>query len=66
MLPKFGEKPATVAVKQKTFKLFRTGTFGYINADCNGAANILRKLNVKGKFKLDLSGLIRGTMSSAH
>jgi len=36
MLPKFGKKPATVAVKQKTCKLFRTGTFGYINAGCNG------------------------------
>ncbi|MBO0350162.1 transposase, partial [Phormidium pseudopriestleyi FRX01] len=63
-LPKFGEKPATVAVKRGKRGLFRTGTFGCINAGCNGAANILRK--VKGKFKSNLSGLIRGTMSSAH
>ena len=64
MLPKFGEKPATVAVKQKTCKLFRARTLGYINAGCNGAANILRNLNVKGKFKSNLSGLIRGTLTA--
>ena len=68
VLPKFGEKPEQWQSSGKRVKrgLFRTGTFGYINADCNSAANILRKLNVKGKFKLDLSGLIRGEMSSAH
>jgi putative transposase len=64
LLPKFGEKPEQWQSSGKRVKrgLFRTGTFGYINADCNGAANILRK--VKGKFGLDLSGLIRGVLTA--
>jgi hypothetical protein len=41
--------------------LYRTKTFGYLNADCNGAANILRK--VKGMLNLDLSGLNRGILT---
>ncbi|MGL5061435.1 MAG: RNA-guided endonuclease InsQ/TnpB family protein [Microcoleus sp.] len=63
-LPKFGEKPEQWQSSGKRVKrgLFRTATFGYVNADCNGAANILRK--VKGKFKLDLSGLIRGVLTA--
>jgi putative transposase len=64
LLPKFGEKPEQWQSSGKRVKrgLFRTGTFGYINADCNGSANILRK--VKGKFGLDLSGLIRGVLTA--
>jgi putative transposase len=63
-LPKFGEKPEQWQSSGKRVKrgLFRTGTFGYINADCNGAANILRK--VKGKLGLDLSGLTRGVLTA--
>ncbi|KAB8332654.1 IS200/IS605 family element transposase accessory protein TnpB [Scytonema tolypothrichoides VB-61278] len=65
-LPKYGEKPNEWKSSGKRVKrgLFRTATFGYINADCNGAANILRKLNVKGKFNLDLSGLTRGVLTA--
>jgi len=64
VLPKYGEKPNEWKSSGKRVKrgLFRTATFGYINADCNGAGNILRKLNVKGKLNLDLSGLTRGVL----
>ncbi len=63
-LPKYGEKPNEWKSSGKRVKrgLFRTATFGYINADCNGSANILRK--VKGKFGLDLSGLTRGVLTA--
>lgn len=63
-LPKYGEKPERWQSSGKRVKrgLFRTATFGYINADCNGAANILRK--VKGKLGLDLSGLTRGVLTA--
>lgn len=65
-LPKFGEKPEQWQSSGKRVKrgLFRTATFGYINADCNGAANILRK--VKGKLGLDLSGLTRGVLTAPN
>lgn len=64
VLPKFGAKPEQWQSSGKRVKrgLFRTETFGYINADCNGAANILRK--VKGKLGLDLSGLTRGVLTA--
>ena len=63
-LPKYGEKPNDWKSSGKRVKrgLFRTATFGYINSDCNGAANILRK--VKGKLGLDLSGLTRGALAA--
>ncbi len=65
-LPKYGEKPQSWKSSGKRVKrgLFRTATFGYINADCNGAANILRK--VKGKLNLDLSGLTRGVLTAPN
>jgi putative transposase len=63
-LPKYGEKPNEWKSSGRRVKrgLFRTATFGYVNADCNGAANILRK--VKGKLGLDLSGLTRGVLTA--
>lgn len=63
-LPKYGEKTQSWKSLGRRVKrgLFRTATFGYINADCNGAANILRK--VKGKLGLDLSGLTRGVLTA--
>lgn len=63
-LPKYGEKPQSWKSSGRRVKrgLFRTATLGYINADCNGAANILRK--VKGKLGLDLSGLTRGVLTA--
>lgn len=67
-LPKYGEKPEQWQSSGKRVKrgLFRTATFGYINADCNGSANILRKLNVNGKLNLDLSGLTRGVLTAPN
>lgn len=65
-LPKYGEKPNEWKSSGRRIKrgLFRTATFGYINADCNGAANILRK--VKGKLGLDLSRLTRGVLTAPN
>ena len=65
-LPKYGEKPQSWKSSGRRVKrgLFRTATFGYINADCNGAANILRK--VKGKLGLDLSRLTRGVLTAPN
>lgn len=65
-LPKYGEKPNEWKSSGKRVKrgLFRTATFGYINADCNGAANILGK--VKGKLGLDLSRLTRGVLTAPN
>ena len=65
-LPKYGEKPNEWKSSGRRVKrgLFRTATFGYINADCNGAANILRK--VKGKLGLDLSRLTRGVLAAPN
>jgi putative transposase len=41
--------------------LFKTSTGIKINADCNGAANIIRKVAMM--FKLDLNGISRGCLS---
>lgn len=62
-LPKYGEKPNDWKSSGKRVKrgLFRTAQFRYINADCNGAANILKK--VKGKLGLDLNRLTRGILT---
>jgi putative transposase len=62
-LPKYGEKPKEWKPSGKRVErgLYRTANFGYVNADCNGAANILRK--VKGKLGLDLGRLTRGILT---
>jgi putative transposase len=61
-LPKIGEKPERWQPSGKRVKrgLYRTANNHFINADCNGAANILRK--VKGMLGLDLSKLTRGVL----
>jgi IS605 OrfB family transposase len=58
-LPKYGEKPDDWKPSGKRVKrgLYRTALNWYINADCNGAANILKK--VSRILDLDLSGLSR-------
>jgi putative transposase len=58
-LPTFGEKPEGWKSSGKRTKrgVFRTAMNWYINADCNGAANILRK--VATILGLDLSGVGR-------
>ena len=63
VLPKFGEKPEgwKSSGTRITRGQFKTLTGIKINADCNGAANIIRK--VATMFKFDLSGVGRGVLS---
>ena len=62
-LPTFGEKPEgwTSSGTRVTRGQFQTSTGIKINADCNGAANIIRK--VEAIFKFDLNGVSRGVLS---
>ncbi len=62
-LPRFGEKPKGWQATGKRTKrgLYRTAQNWYINADCNGAANILRKVSMT--LGLDLSGVSRGALT---
>jgi len=61
-LPTFGEKPEGWQATGKRTKrgLYRTAQNEYINADCNGAANILRKVSMT--LGLDLNGVSRGAL----
>lgn len=63
-LPTFGEKPEGWKESGKRVKrgLYRTANNWYINSDCNGAANIIRK--VATTLGLDLSGVGRGALTS--
>ena len=62
-LPKHGEKPDGWKSSGRRVKrgLFRTAMNWYINADCNGAANIIRKVSTI--LGLDLSGVSRGALT---
>jgi putative transposase len=61
-LPTFGEKPEGWKESGKRVKrgLYRSKDGFRINADCNGAANILRK--VAAKLSLNLDGVSRGAL----
>ena len=63
-LPKHGEKPEGWKSSGRRVKrgLFRTAQNWYINADCNGAANIIRKVAMT--LGLDLSGVSRGALTT--
>jgi putative transposase len=63
-LPKFGEKPEGWKASGTRIKrgLYRTAKGWLINADCNGCANIGRK--VATILGLDLSGVGRGELSA--
>lgn len=63
-LPKYREKPEGWEPSGKRVKrgLYRTASNQYINCDCNGAANILRKVAVM--LGLDLSGISRGDLTA--
>ncbi len=63
-LPKHGEKPTSWKSSGKRTKrgLFRTANNWYINADCNGASNILRKVSTT--LGLNLDGVSRGALST--
>ena len=54
VLPVFGSKPEGWKTSGKRVKrgLYRTAVNHYINADCNGAANILRKVSTTLEFNL--------------
>jgi putative transposase len=64
VLPTFGEKPEGWQASGKRVKrgLYRTLEGWLINADCNGAANIGRKVAMM--LGLDLSGISRGDLSA--
>ncbi|MBW4445992.1 MAG: transposase [Spirirestis rafaelensis WJT71-NPBG6] len=64
VLPKFGAKPEgwKSSGTRTNRGLFKTGTGIKINADCNGAANIIRKVAIMAKF--DLAGISRGALSA--
>ena len=72
-LPKYGEKPEDWKPSGKRVKrgLYRTVLNWYINADCNGSANILRKvatilgLNLSGVGRVSLTAPQRETLWSA-
>lgn len=63
-LQKHGEKPEGWKSSGRRVKrgLFRTAQNWYINADCNGAANIIRKVAMT--LGLDLSGVSRGALTT--
>jgi putative transposase len=63
VLPKYGEKPdGWKSSGVRTHRgLFKTSTGIKINADCNGAANSIRKVAMIAKF--DLAGISRGCLS---
>ncbi len=66
LLPTYGERPKEQEYKPsgKRVKrgLYRTANNWYINADCNGAANIIRKVSTT--LDLDLSGVSRGSLTT--
>jgi lycopene cyclase CruP len=64
LLPTFGAKPEgwQESGKRGGRGLYCSANGTKINADCNGAANILRKVAVK--LGLDLSGISRGALTA--
>jgi putative transposase len=63
-LPKYGEKPEGWKASGKRFErgLYRSGNGSVVNADLNGAANILRK--VASKLGIDLNRLGRRSLTT--
>ncbi len=63
-LPTFGAKPEgwKESGKRVSRGLYLAANGTKINVDCNGAANILRKVAVK--LRLDLSGISRGVLTA--
>ncbi|WP_235595849.1 RNA-guided endonuclease InsQ/TnpB family protein [Mastigocoleus testarum] len=62
-LPRYGEKPKNWKPSGTRVKrgLYKTGSCFLINADCNGAANIARK--VAAQLDLDLTKVVRGALT---
>ncbi|NEQ79306.1 MAG: IS200/IS605 family element transposase accessory protein TnpB [Moorea sp. SIO2I5] len=65
-LPKYGEKPNDWKPSGRRTKrgLYRTAMNWYVNADCNGSANIIRK--VSRTLGISLDGLGRGVLTRPH
>ncbi|AOY84486.2 transposase [Moorena producens JHB] len=65
-LPKYGEKPNDWKPSGRRTKrgLYRTAMNWYVNADCNGAANIIRKVSRTLGISLDRLG--RGVLTRPH
>jgi len=63
LLPKFGEKPKRYEFKGKRIKrgLYQTIKKCLINADCNGAANILKKVTTQ--LKINLTKVDKGVLT---
>ena len=63
-LPNYGEKPNDWKPSGKRIKrgLYRTGNNWLINADCNGAANMITKVSRK-LVGLNYRRLCRGTLT---
>jgi IS605 OrfB family transposase len=63
-LPQYGERPDNWKPSGKRVKrgLYRTALNWYLNADCNGAGNILRK--VSRMLGINLSGLSRVSLTA--
>ena len=64
LIPVYGEKPAGWNPTGKRVKrgLYQASNGFRINADCNGSANILRKVAMR--LGLDLSGISRGDLTA--
>ncbi len=63
-LPIYGEKPDGWKASGKRVKrgLYRTAHNLYINADCNGSANIIRKVSIT--LGINLGGVSRGALTT--
>ncbi len=63
LLPKFGERPASVKFSGKRIKrgLYQIKNGQTVNADTHGSANILKK--VKTQLNLDLTKVCRGALT---
>ncbi len=63
LLPKFGEKPASIKFSGKRIKrgLYQIKNGQTVNADTHGSANILKK--VKTQLNLDLAKVCRGALT---
>ena len=66
ILPTYGEKPEDWKPSGRRTKrgLYRTAMNWYVNADCNGAANIIRKVSRTLGISLDRLG--RGVLTRPH
>jgi len=63
-LPIYGEKPNQWKASGKRVKrgLYRTAHNLYINADCNAAANLIRKVSIT--LGINLCGVSRGALTT--